>query len=191
MTLHPTLWRTCRILAGPTRLRLLRLVVNEPGRTVSGLADAAHISLTRASQELRRLQSRGLLQANRKNCFVIYSPIPDPLVPTAKPLLAAMRSTFRTDSPETDLHVIDIATAFSHPRRLAIISELLKNSLPFKKLHLAVNIPLPSFKRHLHILMQRGMAQTTRQIWSVTPIKHPLSRCLVHILKTDTMQHPR
>ena len=38
MALHPTLWRTCRVLAGPTRLRLLRRVIARPGLTVQQLA---------------------------------------------------------------------------------------------------------------------------------------------------------
>ena len=79
MALHPTLWRTCRVLAGPTRLRLLRRVIARPGLTVQQLADAQDIGKSRASQELRRLQSRGLIQARRKSARVAYHPVPDPL----------------------------------------------------------------------------------------------------------------
>ena len=94
MELHPTLWRTCRVLAGSTRLNLLRLVVATPGHTVSRLAEEAGIGLSRASQELRRLQSRGLLRATRTGSFVHYRPEPDPQVPDAKPLLLAMKTLF-------------------------------------------------------------------------------------------------
>jgi DNA-binding transcriptional ArsR family regulator len=186
MTLQPTLWRTCRILAGATRLQLLRLVVREPGQTVSRLAEATSISLTRASQELRRLQSRGLLQTKRKGSTVQYYPTPDPLVATAKPLLAAMKSTFTRIPPAADQHVIEIATALSHPRRIIILAELLKSPRNFHQLHAAVHIPVASFKRHLHLLHKLGMAGKTRLIWRFTPGRHPLALCLMHILKSKT-----
>ena len=94
MELHPTLWRTCRVLSGETRLKLLRLIIATPGKTVSRLAEETGIGLSRASQELRRLQSRGLVQTVRKGSFVHYLPDPDPQVPDAKPLLLAMKATF-------------------------------------------------------------------------------------------------
>ena len=40
MALSPTLWRTCRILSGGTRLALLRRVIKHPGLSVSELAAA-------------------------------------------------------------------------------------------------------------------------------------------------------
>lgn len=113
MALHPTLWRTCRVLAGPTRLRLLRRVIARPGLTVQQLADAQDIGKSRASQELRRLQSRGLIQARRKSARVAYHPVPDPLVATAKPLLEAMKTAFASTAPRQDRLAIGSAVALT------------------------------------------------------------------------------
>ena len=34
-TLNPTLWRTCRMLAGANRIRLLRAIFAQPGQSVT------------------------------------------------------------------------------------------------------------------------------------------------------------
>ena len=47
--LHPTLWRTGRMLSGNTRLELFRRVVAHPDQTVSELAAQVGISLPRTS----------------------------------------------------------------------------------------------------------------------------------------------
>ena len=79
MALSPTLWRTCRVLAGGTRLALLRRVIKHPGLSVSELVAAEKIDLARASQELRRLQARGIVDVEREGRRVRYFPEPDPL----------------------------------------------------------------------------------------------------------------
>jgi len=184
MIFQPTLWRTCRILAGKTRLQLFRQVVKEPGQTVSRLADISGISLSRASQELRRLQSRGLLKTERERSTVKYFPIPDPLVPTAKPLLAAMKSAFTQIPPAADKPAIDIATALSHPRRIAILTELLKSPQDFNALQTAVHIPAVSLQRHLRLLQRLNLAKQTKRAWMFIPNQHPLTRCLIRMIKS-------
>lgn len=186
MTFHPTLWRTCRVLAGETRLRLFRLVVTEPGQTVTALAHAADIKISRASQELRRLQSRGLIRAKRERNTVKYLPVSDPLVPVAKPLLTAMKSAFAHPQSAPDSHAIEIATALSHPRRIAIIQELLKAPQDFNTLRTAVHIPSVSLYRHLELLQHLNLVRQTRRIWGFIPNAHPLTQCLIRILREET-----
>ena len=89
--LNPTVWRTCRVLSHPGRLRLLQEVLRQPERSVSQLAEDLSIGVSDASQQLRRLQSRGLLKRTCRGLEVIYRPIPDPQVPSAKPLLLALQ----------------------------------------------------------------------------------------------------
>ena len=95
MELTPTLWRTCRVLSGATRLELLRRIIEMPDQCVAELTEALGLSETRASQELRRLQSRGLVQVAREGRWVRYRPVTVPKVPSAKPLLAAARKRSR------------------------------------------------------------------------------------------------
>jgi len=183
MTFHPTLWRTCRVLAGETRLRLFRLVVKEPGQTVTALADAAGIKVSRASQELRRLQSRGLIRAERERNTVKYLPVSDPLVPVAKPLLAAMESAFAHPESAPDHLAIEMATALSHPRRIHIIRELLKGPRDFDALQRAVHIPMGSLYRHLDLLRHLNLVRQARKTWAFIPNAHPLTQCLIRILR--------
>ena len=182
MALSPTLWRTCRVLAGETRLRLLRQVVKHPGQTVTGLADAIDIKLSRASQELRRLQSRGLIQAERIGNTVKYFPVSDPLVATAKPLLDSMKSAFGPHHPAADALAIGIARALSHPRRIAILSELRKGPRHFDELKAAVHIPAVSLHRHLRLLHRLDLARQAQRTWCFIPNRHPLTQSLMRIL---------
>ena len=190
MMLHPTLWRTCRVLAGETRLRLLRQVVQHPGQTVTSLANATDIKLSRASQELRRLQSRGLIQAERNRNTVKYFPVSDPLVPTAKPLLDSMKSAFMHPHPATDALAIGIATALSHPRRIAILAELQKGPRHINEMKTAVHIPAVSLHRHLRLLQRLDLARHARRTWCFIPNRHPLTQCLMRILKSSKPSLP-
>ena len=183
MSLHPTLWRTCRVLAGETRLQLLRRVSNHPGHSVSDLADAGGISRPRASQELRRLQSRGLLQAVRIGRMVRYQPVPDALVPTAAPLLAASQAVFRRYSRSSGLRFAEIAVAFSHPRRIAIVAELIHSPRTAASLRQATGIPWRALKRHLRVLRNRQLVVCQRGRYYFRPGGHPLACCLARIIR--------
>lgn len=183
--LHPTLWRTCRMLSGPTRLALLRAVIDVPDQTVSGLAAQLHLSLPRASQELRRLQSRGLIQANRRGMNVRYRPVPDRLVATAAPLLQAMKDTFRDFQPSEDGQSIRIATAFSHSRRLAIVRLLMHGPARTLALEEMSGMSRDALNRHLRKLRDAGLIRRDGRRIHVAEPPHPLARGLMEILKDD------
>ncbi|HPJ57748.1 MAG TPA: helix-turn-helix domain-containing protein [Kiritimatiellia bacterium] len=190
MALHPTLWRTCRVLAGPTRLRLLRRVIARPGLTVQQLADAQGIGKSRASQELRRLQSRGLIQARRESARVAYHPVPDPLVATAKPLLEAMKTAFASTAPRQDRLAIGSAVALAYPRRQDIVRHLLDAPASVSDLAARLRIPRMSTLRHLHALRDLDLARNVRGRWHFTPNAHPLTRCLIRLLQQEPAPPP-
>lgn len=181
--LHPTLWRTCRILAGKTRLALFRSVVSTPDQTVSGLASQLNLSLPRASQELRRLQSRGLIQAERTGMNVLYRPVPDRLVSTAVPLLQAMQETFHGFPPTEDDQAIRIAAAFSHMRRLTIIRLLLIGPANTLTLEEMSGMSRDALNRHLLKLGKAGVIQRNGKNIRINEPSHPLARSLLEILK--------
>ncbi|HAL93085.1 MAG TPA: hypothetical protein DCM68_08700 [Verrucomicrobia bacterium] len=183
MQLNPTLWRTCRVLAGPTRLRLLRLVLATPGNSVSQLAEEAEIHLSRASQELRRVQSRGLIGVKRQGSFVRYLPEPDPQVPSAHPLLLAMKAAFALGGAAQDKEIGLIATALSHPRRLLIYRELLDGPRTIPMLRMELRIPFDSLFRHLQVLERGGLVRQKNRIYRATRNSHPLAQCLAGMLK--------
>lgn len=180
--LHPTLWRTCRILSGKTRLRLFRRVVATPDQTVTGLARQLGISVPRASQELRRLQSRGLLQAVRRDQNVLYRPVADALVSSAPPLLAAMQETFQRYPESQDDDIIRIATGFSHTRRLILMRLLLAGPMDDQTLEDVSGIKRDALLRHLRILKNGGLARAQDGRWQGVDSPHPLAQCLCALL---------
>ena len=182
--LSPTLWRTCRILSGPTRLALLRRVIGTTHQTISDLAEHLELSMPRASQELRRLQSRGLIQASRSGMTVIYHPTPDPLVSTAAPLLQAMKETFlRFPDSEND-STVRIAVGFSHTRRLLILRLLQIGPMNTQTLENLSGMSRDALNRHLKILLTAHLvSRKGKQIHLDENNSHPLALALLSILR--------
>ena len=176
--LNPTLWRTCRVLTGATRLALLRRLLRKPGQTVSQLAEAERVSMPRASQELRRLQSRGLLRAERRRGHVRYHPDPDPQVATARPILAALgrdREWLATGAAE---RIRRLAAGASYERRLDLLRELKKGPRDAPALRAAAGQPAISLYRHLYELRRCGWVTQERRQWRLAANGHPLARGL-------------
>ena len=180
--LNPTVWRTARVLAGRTRIQLLREVLREPGQTVSGLANEMRISRSRASQELRRLQSRGLLKATRRGPFVTYRPIPDPQVPSAAPLLKALKKALRPTSELACNEVRRIAIGFSHPRRIAIARILATGPHHAEALHSKLKFPMAALYEHLCILKTSQQVQHSGVMYRWARLTHPLDQCLFQLV---------
>ena len=181
--LNPTLWRTCRILAGPTRVKLLRQIHDHPGYPVSELAKIVQIGVSAASQDLRRIQSRGLLQANRQGSLLIYRMGADPQVPSAAPLLKALVKAFDSIPPEQDFDMIPIATGLSHPRRISIANILMKSPSSTASLQLATHIPSGPLHLHIQTLAIGGWTQINNRILSFCVPAHPLAQALTKLLQ--------
>jgi predicted transcriptional regulator len=183
--LHPTLWRTCRTLANTRRLACLKTVFANPGSSVEEIADNAHIPHDQASLCLRALQARGLLCAERHSRWVKYRPEPDSSVPAAAPILAAMRCAF-FDDKLTDAAIMNVLTAFTHPRRLAILHRLQRAPTQSPEvLSIATQVSLPALWRHLRKLRHRNMVLSTREGWQLTLIPNLLARTLLPIIACD------
>ena len=182
--LSPTLWRTCRILSGKTRLELLRRVVGTTNQTISDLAEHLDLSMPRASQELRRLQSRGLIQASRSGMTVIYHPTPDPLVSTAAPLLHAMKETFLRSHGSEDDSTVRIAVGFSHTRRLLILRLLQIGPMDTQTLENLSGMSRDALNRHLKKLLAAHLVyRKEKQVHLDESNSHPLAQALLRILK--------
>ena len=180
--LNPTLWRTCRILAGPTRLALLRRLLKDPGQTVTRLATAENLRLARASQELRRLQSRGLLQAERTGAWVRYRPLPDPQVPSARPILQAVTEMFCRFPAAVDAQILATAAGLSHARRIELIRALRAGPAELARLRILVPMPSISLWRHLHELEVRGWVAHDGRRGKLAANDSPLAKCLLSLV---------
>jgi len=180
MNYHPSIWRTCRVLANEQRLACLRAVIENPFSSVNEIAARLDLPLDKASLGLRALQARGLIQAQRVSRWVRYSPFPDPLVPDAAPTLSALRKALKRDAPAK---IVRTLTAFTHPRRLALLRYLQQHGpTSAERLSSANQISVQALWRHLRKLKARGLVVHTETAWDLA--KHPpaLGRALLHIL---------
>lgn len=182
-SLNPTLWRTCRMLSGTTRIRFLRRLHDEPGQNVAALAQSLGLSLPYASQELRRIQSRGLLESIHQGSSLIYRFRADPQVHTAQPLLMAIQKALSTLPPNRDQDMALIASGLSHERRIAIASILI--GTPATAAELFAKAPMSACSQHLHFQKLLGsgfMIRRQNQYQFHTP-PHPLGKALVRLLQ--------
>jgi DNA-binding transcriptional ArsR family regulator len=159
--LRPSLWRTCRVLANRVRLRLLWELVRRPGQTVGEVAIRLHVSGPVASKYLRELNARGLLEAHRVGGSVYYRPHADPSVADAKPLLAALAATFRSQAKPVDF-IFRQVTGFTHARRLSVVAILGAGPVGFADLSERSQIPWRALSRHVKKLTDRGVIRCVR-----------------------------
>lgn len=177
-SLNPTLWRTCRVLSGRTRLTLLRLVLQHPGQNVSTLAEQAGIGVSDASQELRRLQSRGLLRRTCRQTSVVYLPVPDPQVATAAPLLSALQKALIP--PNADLETIArLARGLGSDRRVNLLRALRHGPLTADQWGERAGVSPASIKSGAAILKACGWIEKAGKTYALRPAAHPMAAALL------------
>jgi transposase-like protein len=179
--LNPTLWRTCRVLSGRTRLVLLRQVLQQPGQNVSSLAEQAGIGVSDASQELRRLQSRGLLRRTCRQASVVYLPVPDPQVATAAPLLSALRKALVP--PDADLEAIaQLARGLGSERRIGLVRALRSDPLTADQWIQRAGVSPATLKSGAAILKACGWIEKTGKTYALRPAAHPVAAALLDVM---------
>lgn len=178
--LNPTLWRTCRMLSGPARVRLLRCLHERPGRNVSELAQAVGIGLSDASQELRRIQSRGLLQAERRGAALVYRLGADPQVVSAAPLLKALRAALSSHEPDDQF--LAVAAGLGHPKRIAMLQSIIDSPKSVYALHRELRTNYANALRHAQTLLDSGLVRREGRTLRCVPPVHPLAKALVKLL---------
>ena len=180
--LNPTLWRTCRMLSGDTRIRLLRALHEQPGRNVTELAQAVDIGLSDASQELRRIQSRGLLQPEHQGAALIYRLGADPQVASAVPLLKALKATFAAHTPDPAATIQAIANGLAHPKRIVILKSLRRSAKSVYTLQKEIRTDFRNLQRHVQTLLDSSLVyRKGRSLHFLSPT-HPLVKTLVKLL---------
>lgn len=181
--LNPTLWRTCRVLAGANRIKLLRQLHDHPGQNIASLAQSLGIGRPYASQEMRRIQSRGFLRPAKCGASLVYSPAADPQVSSAAPLLKAVWTALDHLPAARDADMTVLAAGLAHERRIALARSLLQ--APRTPSQLITEHPMApcSFYLHLRKLTAAGfIMKRKRQLWFQTP-GHPLGKVLVQLLR--------
>ena len=151
--LQPTVWRTCRVLANITRLKMLAVVAQQPDMTVSAIATRVKLPLPVTSMYLRALEARGLLMSDRDGRWVTYRV--SEANGAVTPLAFALRSLARRNEKFADA-TFRLVTAFTHPRRVDVFRSLSNQPQALAKLKLASGIPERALLRHLQKLRTRG-----------------------------------
>ena len=177
--LRPTLWRTCRVIASETRLRLLWLLFEQEARCVADLAEEVGISCHNASTQLRALSARGLIAPHRTKLKVFYSPEVNEAVAHASVLLNALRRCAKEGMPLEA--VIQQATAFTHVRRIVLVRALNKHPLSFGDLQEKTGISSPALSKHVSKLESRGFLALVRGGYHLSPPKSRFGRVLLEV----------
>ena len=182
-SLNPTLWRTCKMLAGSKRIQLLRQLHEHPGKSVTALGEAVGIKRSAASQELRRIQSRGLLKSKRHGVPLVYHMESDPQVPSAAPLLKAIRVALKSYPTSRDLEMCTLAANLANDRRISIVRALLVSPLASADLQLRLGISADSLAQHLRTLIQNGFVKRNGNLVCLEVPKHPLAQALIKLVQ--------
>lgn len=180
-SLRPTLWRTCRVLANATRLKILRLLIQEGRLTVTGVAKRLKLAMAVASQYLRALEARSLLRVHRDRRWVEYEAGNLPKNTPPHELVGSLRTTFSGNDGEALQAVFRLATAFTHPRRVDIYRALNQRPRSLGELKLATGISARALLRHLDKLTQRGFVRQNRKWrgkYQVIQHRDPIGRAL-------------
>ncbi len=181
-SLSPTLWRTCRALANRRRLAVLRFLLRHQRQCVSDVAAQVGISESSASQCLRALNARGILDARRTSRWVVYTVSPNSTISFSEALVTAMKRQLsrRLGAIEGAFRNL---TAFTHPRRIRIVRELNRSpGLSIVALVVRCGISLPAMKRHVSKLVRRDIVvRNQRGTYALARKLSPLAHELVRI----------
>jgi DNA-binding transcriptional ArsR family regulator len=161
--LNPTLWRTCRVLANHRRLRHFAVLTAGSPQAVAGVAERLGLRAAVASQCLRALESRGLLRAHRVGRRVLYG-LNTGTGGAAPELVAPLRAALGHAGAGRDA-VFRLATAFTHPRRIAMYRALAAQPRTVGQLRAATGISWPALWRHLRKLEARGFVRRCGNVY--------------------------
>lgn len=183
-TLQPTLWRTCRVLANRVRLRILHDLLDHPHQPVSVIARRTQVPPTVATQYLRALNARGLLEARRQGKWVYYRPAADKSVAGASALLKALQQTFDTQKEPIEM-IFHHVTGFTHPRRLQIVQAIQADALSLEELRVRIAISRSALRRHLRKLVDRGYVVADEGRYRCIRPKGQLAKVLLQLALGD------
>jgi len=175
--LHPTLWRTCRVLANRNRLRIFGCLLQQPDQTVTAVSNRLHLPVAVTSQYLRALEARSLLVARHKGSFVSYRVSDGETAGVVQPLVTALRVVFQRERDPIRI-VFKLATAFTHPRRVAAAQALAGGAQTLLELQDRTGISIPALMRHLAKLEARGFMVRGNRTYSLVSQRAPLPRVL-------------
>ena len=178
MNRNVVLWKTCRVLANKTRLRILRRLMRGAELCVLDVAKAETLSEVVASQHLRLLYEHGFLQLERKSKWVFYrseAPMEDSY---AEYFFKIIRKKLLFGKDQSN-ELIHLFTAFTHPRRIEIAKVLLVENHTFNELIFRCDISGQALYRHLNKLMERGFIVEKNKTYKIIRKNTGLEKALL------------
>jgi len=177
--LRPTLWRTCRVVACESRLRLLWALFDEKELSVCELAHRTGMGNPQASIQLRALNARGLISFRREKMRVIYRAEANDAVDAAPQLLAGLRMCH--DRNMRFSTVIRQATAFTHQRRIELVRILKAEPMGSEQLLEVSGMSSTALSLHLRKLMDRGVIEKVDGEYSLFLPSNQLGKVLLQV----------
>lgn len=186
--LRPTLWRTCRALMNETRLKMLRMAIeNEGALCVRDYARNLNIPDPIASIYLRQLNARGIIGVKRDHIKVFYNGEKDKSLPDAIAIQEAFMEYFASGvNIGWEEEVMTILRAFSHFNRLAILIRLARGPALLSELYDSMGVCVKSAYHHLGFLQAAGLLHETRvyhrpSVFELVKPRHPIAATLLKL----------
>lgn len=186
--MNDILWKTCRVLANETRLKILRCLFKNQERCVQNIAEQFHLSEVVASQHLKLLNEHGFLNQKRESKWVFYQPTVPKNETPAKYLTSSLESKLTRPSPRYS-ELIRAFTAFTHPRRIDITKTVLLRQSRFEELVADCSISMPALYRHLDKLVNRNVIKEENSIYCIVQQKSALNKALLLCCGNESFSH--
>jgi len=174
-------WKTCRILANKTRLRILRWLLEKSELCEFEIALFLGITRPSTSRHIRLLSESGFIKTRPRSKWLVCSlrdqKPEDPLHDVQKILVKNLAS----GEKQID-KIYRSATAFTHERRCCIIRLLQNKSMPLEELVNTADISAVALLRHLKKLINRGLVTETDDVYHFSRPSDPLTNSLINMV---------
>jgi DNA-binding transcriptional ArsR family regulator len=137
-----------------------------------------------ASQYLRALNARGLLKAVRRGRCVFYEASADSSMPETDVLLKSLYAVLRSDN--TPKSIVDVLTAFTHPRRIELLQAIDKGAMDRRSLKAKTGISARALTRHLLKLGKRGYVISHQGKYRCAYPNNTLAKALMKLILQKT-----
>ena len=172
------LWKRCRIVANPLRLRLLAHLLESPRQYVKAVAGELELTEDVASKNLQLLASGGFLKCESVSKYLYYT------LAESDDLLTALLWELKNQSALDP--IIHMLTALTHERRVLLVALLSKTSMDVNSLCCQMKMSGSAAKRHLDKLARRGWVEVDGDVCTLCFPSNPLGRAMIELVKNDS-----
>lgn len=174
------IWRTCRVLANESRLKILKRLMRGAELCVTDISEVEGVSLVTASEHLRLLHQSGFLMQERKSKWIFYTASLSAGFSLAEEIYKPLRKRLIMSKSQIP-SLLKLMTAFTHPRRVEILKCLFVASRSFDELIELCDISPMAMRRHLGKLVSRDIVRQDSDIYRIPSGGTELKRVLIQL----------